>query len=397
MLLIASFLYVLIFHLSMSKEKKKKISWFDHFNKVELDFLEQLINTPSPTWFEVAWQKKRLEYISPYVDDTFVDTYGTAVWIINPDATYKVVIEAHCDEISRFVNYITDDWLLHVIRNWWSDHIIAPWQYVHIHTEEHWIKKWVFGRPAIHTRWGSKTPEKSWDRPKVENITVDIWARSKKEVAELWIEIWNPIIYDVNYSTLNDRYVVWRALDNRAWWFMIAQVAKKLKEKKKKLDFWLYIVNSVQEEIWLKWAEMIAERIQPHVAIITDVRHDTTTPLINKKIEWDTQCWKWPTLTVWPSVHNNLLRHIKKVAKKKKIEYQMCAASRRTWTDTDAIAYSNQWVASALISLPLRYMHTSVEMVDAHDIYQTIQLIYETVCSLENGQDFSYIPNKKNT
>ncbi len=375
---------------SKSKKTKKTASGFSHFTKDELQFMEELINTPSPTWFEVEGQKKRLSYIEPLVDTTFVDTYGTAVWVINPDADYKVVIEAHCDEISRFVNYITDQGFIHVIRNWWSDQFIAPGQRVHVHTEEDGSLDWVFWRPAIHTR-----REKNKPIPTVSNITVDVWARSKDEVEKMWIEVWNPITYDAQYKTLNNRYVVWRALDNRMWGFMIAQVAKQLKKKKKSLNFWLYIVNSVQEEIWLKWAEMIAERIKPDVAIITDVWHDTTTPLINKKIEWDTQCWKWPTLTVWPAVQNNLLRHIKNVAKKKKIDYQMCAASRRTGTDTDAIAYSHQWVASALISLPLRYMHTSVEMVDANDIYATIELMYESICALKKNQDFCYISKTK--
>lgn len=372
------------------EKKKKKLI----YTKDDVTFFETLINTPSATWFEVEGQRIWTSYIKDYVDEVYVDTYWTAVWVINPDAKYKVVLEAHCDEISWFVNYIKEDGLIHVIRNWWTDHIIAPGQRVHIHTEEDWIVDWVFGWPAIHTRgwsWWAK-----WENtPKVKNITIDVWARSKEEVLKMWIEVGNPVIYDAEFMTLNDRYFVGRAMDNRAGWFMIAQVAKLLKKNKKKLDFWLYFVNSVQEEIWLKGAEMIAERIKPDVAIVTDVRHDTTTPMIDKTVEGDTACGKWPTLTVGPSVQNNLLRFVKWVAKKKKIDYQMCAASRWTWTDTDAIAYSHQWVASVLISLPLRYMHTTVEMVDKEDISETIKLMYETICDLKKDQDFSYITKKE--
>ncbi len=372
----------------MAAKKKKKETLV--YGKKEIDFMETLLNTPSPTGFEYTGQKVRVDYIKPYVDEIIIDTYGTAVGVINPDATYKVVIEAHCDEISWFVNYITENGLIHVIRNGWSDHLVAPGQRVSIHTEEKGQLDGVFGWPAIHTRWAAR---RSWweETPKVKNITVDVGAKNKEEIEKMWIEVGNPITYTAPFMKLNDRYFVARALDNRAGGFMIAQVARLLKKNKKKLDFGLYIVNSVQEEIWLRWAKMIAERIKPDVAIITDVWHDTTTPMIDKKVEGDTACGKWPALTVWPAVQNNLLRHIKAVAKKQKINYQMCAASTSTWTDTDAFAYSHQWVASALISLPLRYMHTTVEMVDKHDVSETIKLMYETVCSLKKWEDFKYL------
>ncbi len=372
-------------HMADKKKDKKKAALI--FDKKEEKFLETLINTPSPTWFEYTGQEVWVEYIKPFVDEVIIDTYGTAVGVINPDAKYKVVIEAHCDEISWFVNYITDNGLIHVIRNGGSDHLGAPGQKIIVHTEEKWSVDGVFGWPAIHTRkWG-----KEEETPKVANITVDVGARTKEEVEKMWIEVGNPITYTAAFSVLNNRYFVGRALDNRAWGFMIAQVAKLLKKNKKKLDFGLYIVNSVQEEIWLRWARMIAERISPDVAIITDVCHDTSTPMINKAIEGDTKSWNGPMLTVGPAVQNNLLRYIKKTAKAKKIDFQMWAASTYTGTDTDAFAYSNHGVASALISLPLRYMHTTVEMVDRHDVSDTIKLIYECVCGLKKGDDFRYL------
>jgi len=372
----------------MATKKKKKEALV--YGTKDVEFMETLLNTPSPTGFEYTGQKVRVDYIKPYVDDIIIDTYGTAVWVINPDAKYKVVIEAHCDEISWFVNYITENGLIHVIRNGWSDHLVAPGQRVHIHTEEKGQLDGVFGWPAIHTRGWSRGGK--WeDTPKVKNITIDIWAKDKEEVQKMGIEIGNPITYDAPFMTLNDRYFVARALDNRVWGFMIAQVARLLKKNKKKLDFGLYIVNSVQEEIGLKGAKMIAERIKPDVAIITDVRHDTTTPMIDKTVEGESKCGEGPMLTVWPAVQNNLLRFVKQIAKKKKIAHQMWAASTYTGTDTDAFAYSNAGVASVLISLPLRYMHTTVEMVDKHDVSQTIKLMYETVCGLKKGQEFKYL------
>ena len=200
--------------------------------------------------------------------------------VINPKAEYKVVIEAHCDEIGWFVNYIADDGLISVIRNGGSDHQIAPSKRVDIHTEKG-IVKGLFGRPAIHTRKRGSEEQS----PKSDNIFIDVGCADKKAVEKLGIEVGNPITYEDEFMVLNKNYYVGRAMDNRAGGFMIAQVARLLKQNNNKLNFGLYIVNSVQEEIGLKGAEMIAKRIKPNVAIVTDVCHDTTTPMIDKKKE----------------------------------------------------------------------------------------------------------------
>jgi hypothetical protein len=191
--------------------------------------------------------------------------------------------------------------------------------------------------------------------------------------------------------TLNDRYYVGRALDNRVGGFMIAEVARLLKENKKKLPFGLYVVNSVQEEIGLRGAQMIAHTIQPHVAIVTDVCHDTSTPLINKVVEGDTKCGEGPVLTYGPAVHNKLLDMIIDTAAANKIQIQRDAASRSTGTDTDAFAYANGGIPSALISLPLRYMHTTVEMAEIKDIEGVIKLIYHSLLTLSPKFNFKYL------
>lgn len=348
-----------------------------------LDFFEKYINNPSPTGFEWEGQRLWLDYLKPYVDDTFTDHYGTAVGVINPEASYKVVIEAHSDEISWFVNYITSDGLIYVIRNGGSDHQIAPSKRVHIHTDQG-IRKAVFGWPAIHTRHDKEKEE----TPQLKNIFLDCGCTSKEEVEALGIHVGCVVTYEDEFMVLNDRYYVGRALDNRAGGFMIAEVARLLKENKKKLPFGLYIVNSVQEEIGLKGAEMIADRIKPNVAIVTDVTHDTQTPMINKVTQGDLACGKGPVVSYAPAVQINLNRLLIETAKKHKIPFQRQASSRFTGTDTDAFAYSNGGVPSALISLPLRYMHTTVEMIHKDDVDNVIRLIYEAVCSLQDGQDF---------
>lgn len=348
-------------------------------------FLKNYLNNASPTGFESSGQQIWLDYIKSYVDNDFSDTYGTAVGVINPEKTYKVVIEAHADEISWFVNYINKEGYIYVIRNGGSDHQIAPSKRVNIHTTKG-VVKGVFGWPAIHVRDKEKEPA-----PSLENLFIDIGCESKEEVEKMGVHVGNVVTFDDEMMDLNKKFIVGRALDNRIGGFMIAEVAKKIKQQKKKLPFGLYIVNSVQEEIGLRGAQMIAEKIKPDAAIITDVCHDTGSPMYNKIKSGDQKAGKGPVLTYGPAVHNNLLNMIIKVAEKKKIPFQRAAASRTTGTDTDSFAYSNEGVASALISLPLKYMHTTVETVNRDDIENVINLMYEFLVQLKSGHDFKYL------
>ena len=353
-------------------------------NTESLEFFEKYLNNASPTGYEWEGQKIWMNYLKPYVDTFITDTYGTAVGVINPDAPYKVVIEGHSDEISWYVNYITDNGLIYVIRNGGSDHQIAPSKWVDIHTKKG-IVKGIFGWPAIHTRDKSKE-----EPPKIENIFIDVGAKDKEEVEKLGVHVGCVITYPDTFHILNKDKFVCRAIDNRAGGFMIAQVARLLHENKKKLPFGLYITNSVQEEIGLRGAEMITQRIRPNAAIITDVCHDTTTPMIDQKKEGKTEIGAGPVISYAPAVQNKLRERILETAEAKKIPFQRLAASRSTGTDTDAFAYSNGGVASALISLPLRYMHTTVETVHREDVANVIRLIYETLLTIKEGETFSY-------
>jgi putative aminopeptidase FrvX len=357
----------------------------DHIlNDEALKFLEDYLNNASPTGYEAQGQQIWMNYLRPYVDEFITDTYGTAVGVINPKAEYKVVIEAHSDEISWYVNYISDNGLIYVIRNGGSDHQIAPSKWVNIHTKKG-IVEGVFGWPAIHTRKPGKE-----ENPKLENIFIDIGAKDKKEVEEMGVHVGCVITYPDSFKVLNKNQFVCRALDNRVGGFMIAQVARLLKENNIELPFGLYITNSVQEEIGLRGAEMITQRIKPNAAIITDVCHDTTTPMISKIEQGESKIGDGPVISYAPAIHHILRERIIEAAEENEIPFQRHASSRYTGTDTDAFAYSNGGVASALISLPLRYMHTTVETVHKEDVANVIRLIYHSVQKIKAGESFSY-------
>ena len=200
-----------------TKAKQKSI-----LNDNSFLFLKNYLNNASPTGFESSGQKLWLNYIRPYIDTHFVDPYGTAVGVLNPDEKFKVVIEAHADEISWFVNYITNDGLIYL------DHQIAPGKRVIIQGKKGPVKA-VFGWPAIHTRIGGGEKE---TQPKVDNLFLDCGARTKKEVEALGIHIGSVATYEEGFDELAYDYYIGRAMDNRVGGFMIAEVARLLKENR---------------------------------------------------------------------------------------------------------------------------------------------------------------------
>lgn len=348
-------------------------------------FLKKYLENASPTGHENKGQELWIDYITPFVDEWHTDVYGTAYAIINPGKKYRVVIESHADEISWYVNYISDKGNIHVIRNGGSDQTIAASRRVNIHTPKG-IVRGVFGWPAIHVRKG-KSASLS---PSMDNIFIDVGAKDKKEVESLGIHVGCVITYDDGYEEINKKNFIGRALDNRLGGYCVAEVARKIHEDKIKLPYSLYIVNAVQEEVGLHGAHMIAETIKPDVAIVTDVTHDTSTPLIDAKIEGDVKLGLGPAVAHAPSVHRKLLKLIEDTAEENEIPFQRVASSRTTGTDTDAFAYANGGIPSALISIPLRYMHTTVEMANFKDVEHLIDLITCSLKKIKSGHNFKY-------
>jgi putative aminopeptidase FrvX len=353
--------------------------------KIDEKFLENYLNSNSPTGFEyeLGGQKIWMDYISQYVDNVEVDNYGTAYAITgNLESDYKVVIEAHADEISWFVNHIDSKGYIKVIRNGGSDATIAPSMRVTLWGDKGPVDG-VFGHPAIHISYRKKESD-------LDSIFIDVGASSKEDVLEMGISVGTVITFKDQFMKLGKDYYTGRALDNRIGGFMIAEVARKLKEKGKELPFKLYIVNSVQEEIGLRGAHMIAQTIKPNVAIITDVCHETSSPCYNASKEGDHVAGQGGVITRAPAVHNKLRKLVLDSADKKKIPVQLAASSTSTGTDTDAFAYSNGGVPSVLISLPLKYMHTTVESCHKDDVKNIIKLIYHTLLNIKEDQSFKY-------
>jgi putative aminopeptidase FrvX len=351
------------------------------------DFLEELLVTPSPTGFESAGQSVWLEYIKQFADEVNYDAYGSATAHLHvDDDAPTIMLEAHCDEIGMMIQHITSDGFVYVNKLGGSDSTIARAKHVHVHTKNG-IVAGIVGNTAIHLQdkknGGGKQP--AW-----KDIYIDIGARDREQALKM-VQIGDPITYADDFEFLTDDILTGRALDNRIGGFMIAQAFRQLSERRDELKVNVIALNSVQEEIGGFGARMMTYRNMPDVALVTDVTHATDTPGINQKEHGQVKLSEGPTLTHGAANHPKIVELLEQIAESKEIPVQHEATSVRTGTDTDSIFYQQTGVPSALISLPLRYMHSPVETAAVQDIEHLIQLMTEGVIAMDGNQKFTVL------
>lgn len=242
----------------------------------------------------------------------------------------------------------------------------------------------VTGNTAIHLR------EPGEKEPKIWEIYVDVGASSDKEVAELGLRVGHIGVYCDGPMLMNENKLVCRALDNRLSGFILSEIARKLCKLKKPVSWNVVLVNAVQEEVGCIGAGMITHRLRPDAAICIDVTHATDSPGLDKGKFGDIRLGGGPAVIHGTANHPNLVARLEIVADKNKIPLQHEAAGRRTGTDTDSIYISRDGVASALVSVPLRYMHSPVETASLTDVENTIKLLLELVKSLMPGDSFGH-------
>ncbi|MDX1671534.1 MAG: M20/M25/M40 family metallo-hydrolase [Balneolaceae bacterium] len=351
----------------------------------EYDFLEKLLVTPSPTGFETAGQKVWKEYVDRFADDVQTDAYGSAAARLNTSFdVITVMLEAHCDEIGMIVQHITEEGFVYVNKLGGSDSTIARAKRVFIHSSDG-IVSGVVGNTAIHLQENKNGGGK---QPAWKEIYVDIGANNREEALKM-VQIGDPITYTDDFEFLSDRILTGRGLDNRIGGYMIAQAFRKLSERKDELKVNVVALNSVQEEVGGYGARMMAYRLEPDMALVTDVTHATDTPGIDNKEHGLIKLGKGPVIQHGGANHPQIVDFIEKVCKEKEFEIQHEANSVRTGTDTDSIFYQKTGIPSALISLPLRYMHSPVETASVGDIDDLVDLMVETVLALDADQTFS--------
>lgn len=350
--------------------------------EASLDFLKTLVNTPSPVGHEARGQRVWLDYVRQFADDTFSDAYGNCVAVLNKGGTPRVMLAGHADEIAMAVNYINEEGYIYVRKMGGVDAAITKAQRAVIHTRNGPVKG-VFGNVAPHLMKEDKDPKP----PKMHDLFIDIGVSSRKE-AEKVVQIGDPITLAPEFDLLRNDLAVARAFDNRIGTFAVAEALRLLKEGKGKLEAEVCAVSNVQEEVGLLGARQIAYSLKPDIAVVVDVTHATDYPCVNKCQHGDVKMGKGPAITHGGPNHPEVVARLEDVAKAKKIPLQHEAVSGTSGTDTDAIFWTRGGIASALISLPNRYMHSPVEVVSLKDLELIPQLLAAFAQSLKAGEQF---------
>jgi putative aminopeptidase FrvX len=349
-----------------------------------LDFLRTLVNTPSPVGHEHRGQRVWLDYVKSFSEETFSDAYGNCVAVLNKGASPRLMIAAHADEISMVASYISDEGFIYVRKNGGVNPAITKAQRVVIHSSRVGAVKGVVGNVAPHlTRQDDDKPKP----PKMHDLFIDIGARNRKE-AEKLLQIGDPITLADEFDLLRNDLAVARAFDNRIGTFAVAEALRLLRESGKRLNAEICAVSNVQEEVGLLGARQIAYSLKPDVALVVDVTHATDYPTVSKTQHGDVKIGGGPAITHGGCNHPEVVARIEAVAKAKKIPLQHEASSGAGGTDTDAIFWTRGGIASALISLPNRYMHSPVEVVSLKDLEKIPELLAGFAQSLKTGEEF---------
>jgi endoglucanase len=348
-----------------------------------VNFLRTLVNTPSPTGHEVRGQRVWLDYVKPFADETFSDAYGNCVAVLNKGGSPRLMLAAHADEIAMSVNYISDDGFIYVRKMGGIDAAITKAQRVVIHTREGAVKG-VVGNVAPHLMRGDDDKPKV---PKIHDLFIDIGVSSRK-AAEKLIRIGDPITLVDEFDLLRNDLAIARAFDNRIGTFAVAEALRLLKESKGKLAPEVCAVSNVQEEVGLLGARQIAYSLKPDIALVVDVTHATDYPTVNKAQHGDVKVGEGPAVTHGGCNHPDVVARLETVAKARKIPLQHEAMSSTSGTDTDVIFWTRGGIASALISLPNRYMHSPVEVVSLKDLEKIPELLASFAQSLKAGEEF---------
>ena len=352
-------------------------------NKRSLQFLETLVNTPSPSGHESRGLRVWMDYAGQYADETYSDAYGNCVAVLNKGGGPRLMLAGHADEIGMTVNFIDDDGYVYVRRLGGTNPAITKAQRVTIHSRKGPVKG-VVGSVAPHLM---RTETGAPKVPKIHELFVDIGVGSRK-AAEKLIRVGDPITLNDQFELLRGDLAVARAFDNRVGTWAVAETLRLLQSGKAKLNAEVCAVANTMEEVGLFGARQIAYSLHPDIALVMDVTHATDYPTVDKRQHGDIKVGQGPTVTHGNCNHPEVIKRVEQVAKRLKINLQHEAISSTSGTDTDAVFWTRGGIPSGLISLPNRYMHSPVEVVSLKDLEQIPQLMAGFAKSLKKGDQF---------
>jgi len=347
-----------------------------------LHFLQRLVNTPSPPGHEARGQRVWLDYARHYADETYSDAHGNTVAVLNKGGSPRLMLAAHADEIAMTVNFINAEGFIYVRKLGGIDPAITRAQRVVIHTRNGPVKGVVGNVPPHLTKM-----DKERKIPELHELFIDIGVSTRADAQKL-VRVGDPITLDDSFELLRGDVAVARAFDNRIGTFAVAEALRLLHPERKKLKAEVCAVSNIMEEVGLLGARQIAYSLKPDAALVVDVTHATDYPTMNKQMHGDIQLGGGPALTHGPANHPDVVARIEEVAAKKSITLQHEAQSATSGTDADVIFWTRGGIPCGLISLPNRYMHSPVELVNLRDLEQIPELMAAFALSLKRGEQF---------
>lgn len=350
-------------------------------NKNSLKFMEEFMNSSSPSGYEEEAAAVFRNYVGKFCDEVKTDVLGNTMGILNTGASFRVMLAGHYDEIGFQIVYISDDGLLYFRPNGGIDKLNVPASEVEIITAKGRVHG-VIGKKPIHLL-SAKEREIA---PELSDMWIDIGAENRKE-AEALVSIGDPVAMRSNFRFLGKNRVMSKGMDDKVGAFIVAETLREL--SKRKLNVAVYGVGTVQEELGLRGAATSSFAVDPQVGFVLDVGFTTDLPDIPKKLLGDVKLGSGPILT--RSADNNVVlgKMVREAAKKCKAVYQESAAHRASGgTDAARLQLNRSGVATCLISIPNRYMHSPVEICDLRDIENAIKILVETISSFKGDEQF---------
>lgn len=353
-------------------------------DKASKQFLIDLVARYAPTGYEAPAVAAWSEYVKPHADEVFTDAYGNGFAVLNPQGSPTVLLTGHADEIGLMVTYIDDEGFLWVGSIGGYDAKILPAMRVRVLAKDGELPGLIGALPP-HMQRGGETELKRYKFG--QNVYVDIGAKDKKD-AEKYVRVGDPIILDYGFAELRNDLIIGRGLDNKIGIWAAAEGLIRAKGAGKKLNAKVVAMATVQEEIGGHGAAMGTYRINPDAAIAVDVTQSVDHPQADKKKWGDCKIGKGPVVAHGSACHPELVRRIEQVARKQRIDLQHEAAPMWTGTDADSIFTTRAGIPTAVLSLPQRYMHSPVEMVNLKDLNQVADVLAAFALDLKQGDEF---------
>ncbi len=348
-----------------------------------VEFLHQLLETPSPSGFEQPVQRIVRKRMKPIADRITPDVHGNTIAALNPKGSPRVMLAGHVDQIGFMVRYITDEGFVHFGPIGGIDATVVPGLTLTVHTARGRVEG-VVGRKAIHLM---KPEERSSAKVDLNDLWLDIGAKDKK-AAEKRVALGDPITYKLGVTKMDGDLIASPGMDDKVGAFIVMEALRLIQASRRRCRCAVFAVSTVQEELGLRGARTSCFGLDPAVGIAVDVTHSADYPGAEKKIVGDLAVGKGPVISIGPNINPVLGKLLMDTARRKKIPHQREGEPSATGTDANAIQITRAGVAAALVSVPNRYMHTPVEVVSLSDLENVARLLAETCLQITPKTDF---------